>query len=263
MSIHTEGWAIIGSAGAALASIAGNIYLARKNRSQVIEQAAKSFQQAAESLDVQRTSTARAAATFIADKRQKWIDDLRDDVSLYVALTKEIVAGWRRIFSRLGSRWDEIGPPRAPRELEVYSEDVRKFAEGIAERDSLHAQALTRIMLRLNGEERAHQELTEALYEVRAALGIVSRNADRHEYANQEIYEVIDNQLQRAQISAKVILSEEWRKLKREVANPDRLIENILATTPADDAVVKALVQKPATSAPAFVASDPGPALSK
>ncbi|KVV43472.1 hypothetical protein WT27_09935 [Burkholderia territorii] len=49
MSIHTEGWAIIGSAGAALASI--------------------------------------------ADKRQKWIDDLRDDVSLYVALTKEILAG--------------------------------------------------------------------------------------------------------------------------------------------------------------------------
>ncbi|WP_322067293.1 hypothetical protein [Burkholderia ubonensis] len=141
----------------------------------MIDQAAMSFQQAAASLDVLRTSTARAAATFIADKRQKWIDDLRGDVSLYVTLTQEIVAGWKRIFSRLGNRWDEVGPPRAPRELEAYSEDVRKFAEGIAEHDSLHAQALTRIMLRLNGDEHAHRELTDSLYNVRAALGAICR----------------------------------------------------------------------------------------
>ncbi|WP_143134426.1 hypothetical protein [Burkholderia ubonensis] len=50
MSIHTAGWAIVGSVGTALASIAGNIYLARKSRSQVIEQAATSFQQAAGSV---------------------------------------------------------------------------------------------------------------------------------------------------------------------------------------------------------------------
>ncbi|KVZ49450.1 hypothetical protein [Burkholderia ubonensis] len=257
MSIHTAGWAIVGSVGTALASIAGNIYLARKSRSQVIEQAATSFQQAAASLDVQRTSTARTAATFIADKRQKWIDDLRGDVSLYVALTQEIVAGWKRIFSRLGNRWDEVGPPRAPRELEAYSEDVRKFAEGIADRDSLHAQALTRIMLRLNGDEHAHRELTEALYEVRAGLGVVSQNASRHEYANQDVYDVIDCQLQLAQIYAKVILGEEWRKLKREVADPERLIESILATSPADDAAVEALVTKTARSVPSPFSRDP------
>jgi hypothetical protein len=143
MSIHATGWAAIGASATAIISVISNIYLARKSRSQMIDQAQKSFEQAAASLDVQRTSTARAAATFVADKRQKWIDELRDDVSLYVALTVEIVEGWRRVFSKLGNRWDENGAPTAPRDLEVYLEDVRKFAHDIRERDSLHAQALT------------------------------------------------------------------------------------------------------------------------
>lgn len=256
--LHTAGWAVIGSVATALASIAGNIYLARKSRSQVIEQAAKSFEQAAAALDVQRTSTARAAATFIADKRQTWIDDLRDDVSLYVALTVEIVEGWKRVFSKLGNQWDEQGAPTAPRDFEVYLEEVRKFANDIRERDSLHAQALTRIMLRLNGEEPAHRELTEGFYRVRASLGVIRLNAMKHEYANQNLYDSIDSQVTLAQVYAKAILGEEWRKLKREVADPERLIDSILATSPPDEAAVKAYVEKTARSVPSsFVVYPP------
>nr|AIW63033.1 hypothetical protein [Burkholderia sp. Ha185] len=256
-SIHTEGWAIIGSVATALWSIAGNVYLARKSRSQVIEQAANQFKQAAASLDVQRTVTARTAATFIADKRQAWINDLRDDVSLYSALTVEILEGWKRVFSRLGNRLDEYGPPSAPRELEVYNEDVRKFAEGIAERDSLHVQLLTRIMLRLNGEEVTHRELVEGLYRVRASLRVIGINANNHEYASQTFYDSIDHQLQLAQIYTKAILKEEWQKLKREVAAPERLIARILATSPPDDAEIEAFVQKTAPSVPSSFSSDP------
>lgn len=250
MSIHATGWAAIGASATAIISVISNIYLARKSRSQVIDQAQKSFEQAAASLDVQRTSTARAAATFVADKRQKWIDELRDDVSLYVALTVEIVEGWRRVFSKLGNRWDENGAPTAPRDLEVYLEDVRKFAHDIRERDSLHAQALTRIMLRLNGEEHAHRELTEGFYKVRASVSLLRLNAMKHEYANQDIYDSIDSRMTLAQVYAKAILNEEWKKLKREVADPERLIKGILATSPPDDAAVEAYVQKTAPSVP-------------
>lgn len=256
MSLHTAGWAIIGSVAAALASIAGNIYLAARNRSQVIEQAAESFKQASDALDVQRTSTARTAATFIADKRQTWINDLRGDVSLYSALTVEIVEGWKRIFSRLGHRWDENGGPNTPSELEPYSEAVRIFAESIAERDSLHSQLLTRIMLRLNGDEPAHYQLTDGLYKVRAGLGVLYINANKHEYANQTIYHTIDSQLQLAQIYCKAILNEEWRKLKREVAAPEHLIDNILATSPPDAAAVKAFVEKTAPSVPSSFSAE-------
>jgi hypothetical protein len=107
-SLHTAGWAIIGSVATALCSIAGNIYLARKSRSQVIEQAANQFKQAAASLDVRRTSTARTAATFIADKRQAWINDLRDDVSLYSALTVEI-RDVRGLEARIQQTWEQVG----------------------------------------------------------------------------------------------------------------------------------------------------------
>ncbi|CAL8479585.1 protein of unknown function (plasmid) [Caballeronia sp. S22] len=171
-----------------------------------------------------------------------------------------MLEGWKRVFSRLGNRWDEYGPPSAPRELEVYNEEVRKFAEDIAERDSLHAQLLTRIMLRLNGEEVSHRGLVEGLYRVRATLRVIAINANNHEYANQTSYNNIDQQLQRAQIYAKVILKEEWQKLKREVAAPEHLIGRILATSPPDDAVVEAFVQKTAPSVPSSFSGDPEPA---
>ena len=71
---------------------------------------------------------------------------------------------------------------------------------------------------------------------------------------------IIDHQLQLSQIYAKVILGEEWRKLKREVADPERLIEGILATSPPDAAAVEALVQKTAPSVPSsFSTAAPAP----
>jgi hypothetical protein len=243
MSLHAAHWQLIGATVTAMIGVGSSLYIAITNRRQLM-------QQGTASLGLQRTTTARTAATFIAEKRQKWIDDLRDDVSLFSALTVEMVDGWKRVFSKLGNQWDERGAPTAPRELEVYLEEVRTFAHDIRERDSLHAQALTRIMLRLNGDEYAHRELTEGFYKVRASVSLLRLNAMKHEYANQHIYDSIDSQMTLAQVYAKAILGEEWRKLKREVADPERLIEGILATSPPDDAAVKAFVIKAAQSVP-------------
>jgi ABC-type Fe3+ transport system permease subunit len=59
-SLHTAGWAIIGTVSIGIASIVRNVFLARKSRSQAFDQAANQLKQAAATLDVQRTSTARA-----------------------------------------------------------------------------------------------------------------------------------------------------------------------------------------------------------
>lgn len=105
--------------------------------------------------------------------------------------------------------------------------------------------------------EHAHRELTKGLYKVRAGLGVLSVNANNHEYANQDTYHAIVHQLQLAQIYCKAILNEEWKKLKREVASPEKLIRDILATGPPDDAEVEAFVQKTTPSVPSSISPDP------
>ncbi|MFP3693521.1 hypothetical protein, partial [Burkholderia sp. SIMBA_048] len=69
MSLHATGWQIVGTSVTALIGVIASYGIAAKNRRQLV-------QHGAATLDVQRVANARSAATFIADKRQKWIDDL-------------------------------------------------------------------------------------------------------------------------------------------------------------------------------------------
>lgn len=217
----------------------------------------KTLHQSRESLDIQRASSARPAATFIAEKRQKWVDDLRTDVSQYVALTSEMTEGWKRTFSRLSDDWGNQ-PPETQSELNQFTRETLGFAASIAERDSQHYQLLTRILLRLNNDEVAHVGLVDRLFKIRSLLADLNMNATvRHIYANQDIYQGIEHELQFAQVYTKAILKEEWQKLKREVANPERLIRDILATSPPDDDAVEAFVQRTAPSVPSPLSSVP------
>ncbi|BBU33456.1 hypothetical protein BTHE68_71900 (plasmid) [Burkholderia sp. THE68] len=206
--------------------------------------------QSRESLRVQRASSDRQAATFIAEKRQKWIDDLRADVSLYVALTTLMVEGWKRMIGEVAHAWDNA-PPEFPSQLHGFTESAMTYAATIAEHESQHHRLLTQILLRLNNEEVAHLGLVDRLFKVRSLLADLNMNATaRHVYDNQEIFRGIEHELQFAQIYAKVILKEEWQKLKREVANPERLITEILATSAPDVETMEALVNKTAPNVP-------------
>ncbi|CAN0621949.1 conserved protein of unknown function [Burkholderia multivorans] len=209
----------------------------------------KSLKHAKDTLDVQRTANARSAATFIADKRQKWIEDLRADVSLYLALSVELTEAWKRTFSNLGDMWDR-NPYKDNHVLEDLDAKRVEFLSCIAARDSEHYQLLTRILLRLNNEELPHQGLLAALFKLRSLLADLQMRAVRVEYANQDKFMVIEHELQFAAVYAKVILKEEWQKLKREVADPVQLIDDILATSKPDDDAVEALVRKTAPSVP-------------
>lgn len=94
MSLHATAWQAIGSGVvaivAATAGIIGQLNIARKNRLQL-------SLQAKDTLAIQRTVTERAAATFIADKRQKWIDELRTDMAAHLSLSSEIVWKWETV----------------------------------------------------------------------------------------------------------------------------------------------------------------------
>lgn len=191
----------------------------------------KTLHHSRETLDVQRTANARAAATFIADKRQKWIDDLRADVSLYLGLTAELTDAWRRQFGMMGEIWDK---DPVPDQDTVDRVEALRFGllEAIAPRDSEHYQALNRVLLRLNPNEVSHQQLTRALSSLRSALAELQMRALRGEFANHDIYAAIELNLGSASTASIVILKEEWQRLKLEVAAPERLIDEILARIP-------------------------------
>ncbi|WP_193100786.1 hypothetical protein [Burkholderia sp. Z1] len=242
MSWHATAWQIFGTSTTAIIGVLASLYIATKNRKQLTEHGAAT-------LSVQRVANARSAATFIADKRQNWIDDLRVDVSQYVALSAELTEAWKRLFSRLNDNWTRF-PPEHQGDLDEYSDDVTRFSASIADRDSQHYQLLTRMVLRLNHDELAHNGLVIALTKIRSLLGDVAIRAAAHEYANQHLYSGIEQELRFAQLYAKVILREEWQKLKREVADPEGLMNSILATSVPDDAAVKALVESSAASVP-------------
>jgi hypothetical protein len=171
-------------------------------------------------------------------------------VSLYVAITTLILEGWKRMIAKVADEWDNE-PPQTQSQLDYFTRTAMTYAASIAEQDSQHHKLLTQILLRVSNEEAAHLGLVDRLFKVRSLLADLNMNATaRHVYANQEIYKGIEHELQFAQVYAKAILKEEWQKLKREVANPERLIRDILATSPPDADAVEAFVQKAAPNVP-------------
>ncbi|WP_460106594.1 hypothetical protein [Pseudomonas sp. S3_E04] len=181
------------------------------------------------SLDVQRLTNARSASTFIADKRQKWIDDLRNDASKYLSLSLETADAWKQLYWKCGSEYDE-NPNSNPLDILKTCEALRiSFLSENATRDSEHHQLYMRIILRLNNDETAHQELTSTLVQLRTQMAALANAALKGHYSNQELLDSIAATLSLAAQNTKIILKEEWQRLKREVADPDRLIHEILS----------------------------------
>ncbi|WP_186128613.1 hypothetical protein [Burkholderia gladioli] len=166
-----------------------------------------------------------------------------------------MVEGWSRHFERLGNEWDNH-PPTSPSHLENYNEAVRKFADGYADRESRHTELLARIALRLNNHELAHEGLAGALHKIRSLLLDLNDKAARNEYNSREIRQRIDEESRFALGFARVILKEEWQRIKRDLADPDRLLNNIRATNSQDDATLKAAVESDAKSALSVLSGD-------
>ncbi|MEW9586224.1 hypothetical protein [Paraburkholderia sp. DGU8] len=236
MSLHAAAWQIIGTSATAIVGVGASLYIATKNRSQLIRHGK-------ETLDVQRLATARSASTFIAEKRQKWIDDLRTDLSHYLALTTELTEGWKRLLFKMAEEWDEH-PGADPLDVLRHNSDMREtFLTSISARDGEHYQLLMRVMLRLNPDEGLHTMVLVAIFNLRRHLADLAVQAIKDSYDNRAIYDSIKGELDSASSFAKLILKEEWKKLKYEIADPDSLLRDILERREVDDIKIGKVVK--------------------
>lgn len=212
-------WAVIGPLVAVLLTVFVNNLIARR----VLE-----VQRG--SLDIQRLTNVRSASTFIAEKRQKWIDDLRNDASKYLSLSLEISEAWKQLYWKCNIEYDEHyhhdpqGVFRACEALRI------KFISENAARDSEHHQLYMRIVLRLNNDEEDHLKLMFALDTLRTYMSDLAASALKGNYSNQALLEAVRKNLDAAKECTKIILKAEWERLKREIADPDRLIRDILSS---------------------------------
>ncbi|MDR6915104.1 hypothetical protein J2X66_001969 [Pseudomonas sp. 3296] len=210
VGIPVAGWAVIGSLLAALIAALVSLWNTRR------------------SLDVQCLSNARSASTFIAEKRQKWIDDLRNDASRYMSLSLETAEAWKQLYWKCGKEYDDH-PNHGPEVLNVCESFRIHFLGENAARDSEHHQLYMRIILRLNNEEEAHQKLMASLDELRVHMADLAMAALRGTYSNQDLFKSIAVTLDLTAENTKIILKEEWQRLKREIADPNRLMREILS----------------------------------
>lgn len=204
------GWTVIGSMLAALLT--------------AVVSAIVSVSNTRKTLEVQRLANARSASTFIADKRQKWIDDLRSDVSRYLSLSQEIAEGWRQLYWACGDKHDRHWHSD-PQHVLGACESLRiSFLRDNAPRDSEHHLLYMRILLRLNNGEESHMGLMTTLDELRSSMRELEAAALQGTYENKELLDKIKVTIEFAAAYAKIILKEEWQRLKREVATPSRLL---------------------------------------
>ncbi|WP_286929118.1 hypothetical protein [Pseudomonas sp. UBA7721] len=221
-------WAVIGGLVAALIAALVSLWNTRKT------------------LDVQRLTNARSASTFIGDKRQKWIDDLRNDISKYLSLSLETAEAWKQLYWKCGNEYDEHFH-HSPQEVLKVCESWRiNFLSQNATRDSEHHQLYMRIILRLNNSEDSHQKLMTKLVELRTHMGDLAKLALIGSYSNQGLLDSIAETLNFAAEHTRVILKEEWQRLKREIADPDGLICEILSTNKSESVGDGALLRESA-----------------
>lgn len=202
----------------AIGGILTQLFIAYLGRRQVEKQHA-----------LQEKVSHRTAATFIADKRQKWIDELRGDMAFHLALTQEIVWKWDALRSReslrvqqeaSGSK-DEIKKELAESSLQSALDN---FSKENGSRDREHQERHIRIMFRLNPEEKLHISLRDCLNQLRELLkDVQSFPPEIHHIVYKKTFEKI----QETHDLTEKILKAEWQRVKQEVAHPEILMNSI------------------------------------
>jgi len=190
-----------------------------------------------DTLDIQELVSNRTTASFIAEKRQKWIDELRSDMAIHIAQSQEIVWKWQAIKDTTSERVEvllnaafegNIEKIKDEKKIEAKrNEIVQKMLDDFSKengaRDREHQERHIRIKFRLNPKE--HNDLRDLLDKIRkkvlsaqgATPGVIISNI------NNELGFLLDS----ATILTQGILKKEWQRLKQEVAYPESLIANI------------------------------------
>ncbi|MGR2678708.1 hypothetical protein [Chromobacterium haemolyticum] len=206
----------------AFLGIFAQLWIAKRNRIQLRNQASKN-------IDVQRLVSNRSTASFVADKRQKWIDELRSDIAPYLALTQEIVCKWNIVREEMDRLYRVQRQP--PNDIEEDKANNRcislidDFNKDIGVRDREHQEKHFKILLRLNAKEADHILLRDCLNNIRKKLKELQlfESQESATVNSREVESLIEEAMQ----ISEVILKREWTRVKQEVAFPEKLIEDV------------------------------------
>ncbi|MEE4075165.1 hypothetical protein V2I49_07455 [Pseudomonas viridiflava] len=186
--------------------------------------------QTAQQLELQQLVSHRTTASFIADKRQKWIDELRTDMAFHLALSQEIVWKWDAMRDRTAVKVaaqakDNKGKFDQAKADKINQDAADTFAPENGARDREHHERHFRIMFRLNPKESLHITLRQCLDDIRRSMSQI-QGAKSREEADMLMTQT-SNLVEQAQRHTEAILGAEWRRVKQEVAYPEVLMSNI------------------------------------
>lgn len=186
--------------------------------------------QTAQQLDLQQLVSHRTTASFIADKRQKWIDELRTDMAFHLALSQEIVWKWDAMRNRTAvevaaQAKDNQGKFDKAKADKINQDAADTFAPENGARDREHHERHFRIMFRLNPKESLHITLRQCLNDIRRSMSQIQGVKSREEA--DMLMTQTSNLVEQAQRHTEAILGAEWRRVKQEVAYPEVLMSNI------------------------------------
>lgn len=190
-----------------------------------------------DTLAVQQLVSERATASFIAEKRQKWIDELRSDMAIHIAQSQEIVWKWQAIKDTTAERVeillnaafvDGVSKIKDQKKVEFKrNEIVQKMLDDFSKengvRDREHQERHIRIKFRLNPKE--HKVLRELLDKIRE--NVLSAQGAKPGEEISKINDQLGVLLNSATEMTQVILKMEWQRIKQEVAYPESLIATI------------------------------------
>lgn len=201
--------------------------------------------------DTQRFISNRNAATFISDKRQKWIDDIRHDMAIHLASSLEYVQKWEVIrtdINECNSDMDDkireyvqdyINQPICDestlrKELNIildgYLEKTKElrliFREQNGDLDKKHLENHFRIKFRLNPREENHRKLIENLDNIRETMKKIQLSSENTAKCIQNMELLISE----SQKLTEIILKSEWERIKQEIVSPDLLIRTNIST---------------------------------
>jgi len=186
--------------------------------------------QTAQQLDLQQLVSHRTTASFVADKRQKWIDELRTDMAFHLALSQEIVWKWDAMRSRAAVRADQEakdgkGNIDQLKVDKIHQDAADAFAPENGARDREHHERHIRILFRLNPKETSHISLRECLEEIRRSIHQTQSAGNLGEAIR--LMKQTTNLVLQAQGLTETILKAEWKRVKQEVAYPEVLMSSI------------------------------------
>ncbi|MGP5106113.1 hypothetical protein [Pseudomonas helleri] len=186
--------------------------------------------QTAQQLDLQQLVSHRTTASFVADKRQKWIDELRTDMAFHLALSQEIVWKWDAMRSRAAVRAveeakDGKGNIDQLKVGKIHQDAADAFAPENGARDREHHERHIRILFRLNPSETSHISLRKCLEEIRSSIH--QTQGARNQGDAIRLMKQTTNLVLQAQGLTETILKAEWKRVKQEVAYPEVLMSSI------------------------------------